>query len=466
METLRINVTRYENEDTMKIRRPLCLGFYCLVLFLLVCGIASGATTTVSTTSNANSGSSTSTSSTTTDSSSFVYISGIDYNPQVFYPYEQGIVTVHLTNSGTTSVGVSQPDLIGTSVHVTNSNSFQTLSYIGPGATMDVSFVVQVGGTDGTFYPLFTIGTKDSNAIHFPIKVVVDSTDIRATVIQKPDNFAISRSDIVNLSIVNARDGPINNVIVTTSGTGLEISPSEAFISTLNAGSSNVLSFKVDPNQQTDLTFHIAYENGDNKHNLDVALPINIGEDKTGANPVINNIALTPQGNSYQMTGDVSNAGITDAKSMVISLGAPAKGVEPYANYAIGSLASDDFSSFTLTFTSNDLSAVPVNVQWKDAEGNTFSTTTTLDLRTIGGASLSGTRTSGSTGSTTGGAAAAGGATGGAARGGGGGIFGFGGSRSSGLSSFYPVIAAGIIIVAGIVLYTKRKWIAKKLKKQ
>jgi hypothetical protein len=448
----------------MKMIKPLRFGLYGLVLLLLICGIASGASTPVAatTTSNANGGS-----ATTPDSSSLVYISGVDSNPLVFYPYETGTITVHLTNSGTSSVGVSQPDLIDQHVRVINRNSFQTLSYIGPGATMDVSFVVTVSPPDGTYYPLFTIGTKDSSSIHFPIKVVVDSTDIRGSVVQKPDNFAISRTDMVNLSIVNPRSGPINNVIVTTSGTGVELSPSEAFISTLNPGSSTTLPFKVDPNQETNLTFHIAYQNGDNKHSTDVILPINIGEDKTGANPIINNVALTVVGNAYQMTGDVSNAGITDAKSMILTVKSPAKGVEPYANYAIGSLASDDFSSFTLTFTATDLSAVPVEVQWKDAEGNTFTSTNTLDLRTVAAGALS--RTSGS-GTTTGGLAAggAGNAAGGAANRGGGGIaFGLGGgSRSGGLSTYYPVIAAGIIIVVGIVLYTKRKWIAKKLKKQ
>jgi hypothetical protein len=49
---------------------------------------------------------------------------------------------------------------------------------------------------------------------------------------------------------------------------------------------------------------------------------------------------------------------------------------------------------------------------------------------------------------------------------GGGSIFTFGGSRNAGISSYYPVIAAGIIIIAGIVVWMKRKWIAAKLKKR
>ena len=83
------------------------------------------------------------------------------------------------------------------------------------------------------------------------------------------------------------------------------------------------------------------------------------------------------------MTGDVTNAGITDASGLVLYVGAPATPIQPYANYAVGALASDDFSSFTLSFTTNDLSAIPVTIQWKDANGNTLTTTQTLDLRSL-----------------------------------------------------------------------------------
>ena len=178
-------------------------------------------------------------------------------------------------------------------------------------------------------------------------------------------------------------------------------------------------------------------------------------------------------GTSYTLTGDVNNAGLTDAKSMIVTVGAPAKAVEPYAQYAIGSLAADDFSSFEITFTATDLSSVPLVITWKDNDGNSFSITKNLNLRTNAGSGSTGT-VSGSSGSssasvtpaTTGSSAArnSGGFSGGPP--GGGSIFGFGGSRGGGISSFYPVIAAGIIIIIGIVLWMKRKWIAAKLKRR
>jgi hypothetical protein len=195
-----------------------------------------------------------------------------------------------------------------------------------------------------------------------------------------------------------------------------------------------------------------------------------IGEDKLAVVPIVNNVALTSSGSAYTLTGDVSNVGLTDAKSMVITVGTPARAVEPYSDYAIGSLASDDFSSFEITFTSNDLSSVPLIITWKDKDGNSFGTTKNLDLRTgsMGGTYGSGTSSSGTTGSSGTTTAASGSSTARTSGGsmGGGSIFGLGGNRGGGISSFYPVIACGIILVVGIVVYKKRKWVAAKLKRK
>ncbi len=437
-------------------------GLFSIILLLLLAGAASAAgsasTTTVTTAQTVSSAQ---------DTAASVYISSYDLNPQVFFPYETGTVTIHVTNPTDTSVGLSQPDLIDPHIHVVNQGAFTTMTTVGPGATVDFPFIVTIDPPDGTYFPLFTISpnTEGGSSIHAQLQIKVDSTDIRSSIAIKPDNFAISRTDTVNVSITNPRSGDVSNVLIVPEGTGVDITPSEAWVGTLTAKSSVQVPFQVTPNQQQpNLTFHVSYSNGDNKHTQDVVLPLNIGVDKTAAVPVVNNIAVTTVGSSYQITGDVNNAGVTDAKSMILTVAPPAKAVEPYAEYSVGSLASDDFSSFELTFTSSDLSSVPLVVQWKDADGNSFSTTTNLDLRSLSGSTSSSTSSSrtGSSGSTTGRNF-----TGGGGPGGGGGIFGFGGgSRGGGLSSFYPIIAGAIILVVGIVVWKKRKWIAAKLKKR
>ena len=434
-------------------------GLSSIILLLLLVATASAAIGSNITVTNA------------ADATTSVYISSYDLDPQVFYPYETGTVTVHVTNPTDTAVGLSQPDLIDQHVHIINQGAFSTVTTIGPGATVDYPFVVTMDPPDGTYFPLFTVSSNaGGSSIHAQIQIKVDSTDIRASIALKPDNFAISRTDTVNVSITNPRAGEVTNVLIVPDGTGIDVTPSEVWVGTLNSRSSVQVPFQVTPNQQQPgLTFHVSYSNGDNKHTQDVTLPLNIGQDKTGAVPVVNNVAITYSGSSYKLSGDVNNAGVTDAKAMVLTIGAPAKAVEPYAEYSIGSLASDDFSSFDLTFTSSDLSSVPVVISWKDADGNSFSTTKNLDLRSItsSGTSGSGSGSSGSSGTTGTATGNSAGRTFGGGAPGGGGIFGFGGgSRGGGLSSFYPVIAGAIIVVAGIVVWKKRKWLSAKLKKR
>ncbi len=438
------------------VKKWIIFSLIALFMMISVAQAATGGTTTVTN---------------SLDASASVYISSFDLTPRIFYPYETGTVTVHVTNPSNTSIGISQPNLIDPHVHVMNLNTFSTTTTVGPGATVDYPFIVTVDPPDGTYFPLFTVSTDVAGAssIHAQIPIKVDSTDIRTSIATKPDNFALSKKDTVNVSITNPRSGEITNVQIIPETNGVDVLPSEFYVGTLNAQSSVQVPFQVTPNRQNpDLTFHVTFNNGDNKHSQDLVLPLNIGNDKTAAVPVVNNIAITPLGSSYQMTGDVNNAGITDARSLVLTVGAPAKAVEPYAAYSVGSLASDDFSSFELTFTSTDLSSVPLVVQWKDADGNAFSTTQNLDLRSLTGTGTSGTRT-GSSGSS-------GyrpvhrrpgppGGFGGPGGGGGGGLFTFGGSRSGGLSAFYPIIAGGILVIIAIVLWLKRKWIAAKLKK-
>jgi hypothetical protein len=431
-------------------------GLFGIILLLLLAATAQAATATISNTSG-------SSSNNAQDAASLVYVSSVNIDPVVFYPYEQGTITVTLTNAGTSAVGLSHPDILSNKIHVINTDTWSTMSFIGPGSPLTYTFLVTADPPDGTYFPLFTVGTQDGGSIHYPLTIKVDSRDIRASISEKPDNFSLSKTDTVNLTIINPRDGVINNVLVTPSGTGVDVSPSDKFVSSLNSGSSIDIPFTVTPHQQSDLTFHISYQNGDNEHTQDFVLPLNIGEDKTAAVPVINNVAITSLGSSYKLTGDVNNAGVTDAKAMVITVGAPAKAVEPYAQYSIGSLASDDFSSFDLTFSSNDLSSVPVVVSWKDVNGNSFSITKNLNLQSVSSGSSSSSRSSSTTGGNSS-SRTAGGFAGGP--GGGGNIFGFGGNRGGGISSFYPVIAAGIILIAGIVLWMKRKWIVAKLKKR
>jgi hypothetical protein len=48
----------------------------------------------------------------------------------------------------------------------------------------------------------------------------------------------------------------------------------------------------------------------------------------------------------------------------------PAVPQDPYKTYVVGALKPDDFGSFEVTFSSNNATTVPLQLSYKDSEGN------------------------------------------------------------------------------------------------
>lgn len=311
------------------------------------------------------------------DAAAQVYVSGYESSPAVFYPGESGTVTVHVTNAANTSVSISQPALIDPDFDIVNSGSFHSVTNIGPGATTDYTFVVRADCNDGTYLPLFTVSpnTYGAKAINTQIKLKVDSTDIRASISAKPDNFAISKKDTVNVSISNPRSGGISNVVVVPETDGAEVFPKEVFVGTLDSGKSVQVPFSITPARGTNVTFHVSFLNGENEHMSDVVLPVSIAKNKMGAEIVVNNIESSSSGMTTTLKGDVTNNGLTDAKSILVTVGDPARPTNPNPVYAVGNLEPDDFSSFELTYMYAGNKSVPLIVEYKDEEGNPYKET-------------------------------------------------------------------------------------------
>jgi hypothetical protein len=386
-------------------------------------------------------------------------------DPEVFYPYEEGTLTVSLTNTGTSPIGLEHPEIMSDKVNLVNENDWNTMSYIGSGSNISYQFHIKAYPPDGSIYAIFSIGTADGGTVHFPLVVKVDSTEVKTVISGIPDAFTRSAQETVNVTLINPRAGEIKNIQISPVGSGITATPSTKYISSLNGDSSVDVSFSVTADQESDLTFYVTYDNGDTQHTTNVVLPIKFGTDKSAAVPTVNNIALTSSGSTYDVTGDITNTGISDANGLVVTVGSPAKGTGTYPEYAVGSLAAGDSSSFEVTFASTDLSSVPLVISWKNVDGDDYSVTKILDLSSASSSgsaapSNSSRTVSGSSGFPQGGPPS--------------GMGGPGGSSStslfspsgSGISSFYPVIAGVILLIVGIVLWKKRKWISAKLKKQ
>ena len=106
------------------------------------------------------------------------HVTAVQLDPEVFFPYETGTVTVELTNSGNQTVTLSHPAILDSHVAVSNGDAFNTNVRLGPGSTMTYPFLVKVSGDEGTYFPIFTVSTVEAGSISYPFKLEVDSKQI------------------------------------------------------------------------------------------------------------------------------------------------------------------------------------------------------------------------------------------------------------------------------------------------
>ncbi len=122
-----------------------------------------------------------------------------------------------------------------------------------------------------------------------------------------------------------------------------------------------------------------------NSHQTSYSVPITLGTDKLAAEPLINNIEVATESGQTTLSGDVSNAGISDAYGVVVALeSAAGENGNPNEKYAIGTISAGDYESFDLKIPSGS-KIVPVVIQFKDASGNQFSKSLSLDMEKISG---------------------------------------------------------------------------------
>ena len=203
----------------------------------------------------------------------------------------------------------------------------------------------------------------------------VDDTQIMVSVIESPETFSAGEEDQITLSVSNPRDNEVNSVTIVPLGEGITSSQSALFIGTLTPDQEKQVTFGITPERATDLVFDITYRNGPNQHHDTLTLPVKMGDRKVAAELVVNSIEVTSGGSGMTISGDITNAGLKDAKSVTVTVGEPAKPVDPDPVYVIGALEPDDFSSFEITCIAQGASQIPLVVSYRDEDGKTYQET-------------------------------------------------------------------------------------------
>ncbi len=304
-----------------------------------------------------------------------VYVSGATYDPAVFFPGDTGTLTVEVTNGNANDTGISvnHASLSSDTAIKSTSPPYDSSSNLGPGQKRTYSFFVTANGPDGTYYPTFSLDFRDADSLYYRTVAKIENTPIVLTIVDQPDTFSQGKKKTIYAQVANPRENTVRNIILSVSGTGITATPSKTFVGELTSGAKVPVNFSVTADQATTLHLLLNYDNGDNPHTVNMDVPITFGVDKKQANPVISNVKVKSDVGIYHITGDVNNAGLETANTVMVTSLKPAVPQDPYKTYVVGALKPDDFGSFEVTFSATNADSIPLQLSYKDADGNVYT---------------------------------------------------------------------------------------------
>jgi hypothetical protein len=313
-----------------------------------------------------------------------VYVSNITFDPGSFFTNDAGIVTVYVTNGNPDQSVVVNHVTIGDKNIRLTSTPYDSSSNIGPLQTKSFVFSVVSDAPDGTYYPTFSLSFRDAGSLYSRATVQVDNTPLELTILEKPDAFSQGKKKTIFIQVANPRKNDLRNVILEVTGTGVTATPARTFIGSLASGTKIPLNFTITPDQETSLTITATYNNGNNPHKERIVLPITFGIYKKQANPVISNVQVKSESGIYHITGDVNNAGLETANTVMVTSLSPAVPQDPFKTYVVGALKPDDFGSFEVTFSANSTSSIPLQLSYKDSDGNLYTSLQEVNITKSG----------------------------------------------------------------------------------
>lgn len=313
-----------------------------------------------------------------------VYVSCVTFEPAAFFSDDIGTATISVTNGNDALSSVVNHATFGDQNIRVTSAPYDTTTHLGAHQTTPFAFSVRATGSEGTYYPGFSLGFRDANSLHFRATVEIDNRPLEMTITDMPDAFTQGKKKPVYILVSNPRKNDVRNLILDVAGDGITMTSPRIFVGDLAHGASVPVNFSITPDKETTLVLTLTYDNGNNPHRVTKNVSLLFGTDKKMANPVMNNIEVKSDGAVIRLTGDVNNAGLEIAKSVTVSALPPAVPEDPHKVAVVGALKPDDFGSFEVTFTADPfLTTIPVQISYKDAEGNLYSAIQDVRIATV-----------------------------------------------------------------------------------
>ena len=309
-----------------------------------------------------------------------ISVTNISLEPAVFMKGDTGTVGITLKNTGTATVQIGKSTMNGNGLLVVSGETYGNLVNLGGGTSYTYNYVIRADAADGIYYPSIYLTFIPSGTLSRTIPIKVSDVPLSLSVISMPDTFQQGKEAEFTLRVGNPRENAVNGVTLVPEGSSMTFSPTSVFVGELAADGSADVNVTVTPSKEGELTFRVLYQNGLNDHETVRSLPVQFGTDRKDPVMVANAIEVIPEGNGIRISGDVTNAGLENAYSVVVTVAPPAQPMDPYRSYVVGNLEPDDFSGFELTVQTGDAEEIDMIIQYRDVDGNAYETTVPVSV--------------------------------------------------------------------------------------
>jgi len=201
-------------------------------------------------------------------------------SPEVLMPGDTGLVTIEIKNCAeeyivsyqredfSLSMPIHHTELRGTEGLKVTSNVYEDVGSIGPGDVIATYYTIEADEniTDGTHFLDFSLVggyEEDPEEINRKIPIKIDSKDPMLIKAGSEDPSSIS------LDIANPRQNTLNAVTIIPEAKGIEFSPEEYYIGTMEPDEIFTIDFDINaliPADTTNLNFKSKFKNGDTWH--------------------------------------------------------------------------------------------------------------------------------------------------------------------------------------------------------
>ncbi|HJJ42611.1 MAG TPA: hypothetical protein O0W90_04775 [Methanocorpusculum sp.] len=309
--------------------------------------------------------------------------SDINVYPKSLMPGDSGTISFTITSTSTQKIYIDKILIQGSDGFVSTTDNYVMPSgAINPGDRFAFSVPITSNGKAGIFYPAVYIDfiKPPSDYIKYPFAVFVDNKEPIISVINRPDYFEPGVTQSLTISIGNPRTNDIEGAEITVSGDGVTSREGSVFAGTIASGTEVTKTITVmTTDESKNVKIDLYYRNGVNPHKKTLIIPLKTGTSKTSAELVINAVEIECKDGVYSITGDVNNAGLSTARSVVVTT----NGTTPYGqypSYVIGSLDEDGLSGFEVSFKDPKSESVEIIIKYKDEFGNEYFDKESLSL--------------------------------------------------------------------------------------